>query len=436
MSESGYDKGENLIRVMSRSCLEAQTQQRGENRATAIFATSLEYGNKLLEKFHVYTIFSYLIFTYHTKGKAYIVQNFQKVNNMIFDAELDMGIHEKVSLTPPTEIGVLSMFVPKNWGKTIITWEGIKEKIRYIVTGAGNDIAIKGLKGVGKTDLACLLGEITIEGGDVFASNIPIAVKKNNKYFDKIKHINYLSDLLRLRLEIPVGTHITVVIDEAEPVFKKILGNTLESRNIIDFFNLTRKYDISIISIWHFEDEIPNQVIENTKLGNGLFFKKEDKKKVQVYGNQIKATVIDVPRTNLGFVSTGLTSTASFYVDLNINKLNQQTTGLLDPEETIAALKKALDDELVYLPQYKHRAKNKSKIPAKDSNTIIKEILENMDKYVTSTGRSIRWRKIKKDYGISENDAKDVRDEILSSEKFQNLKNSIPDLESSDKKKK
>ena len=86
---------------------------------------------------------------------------------------------------------------------------------------------------------------------------------------------------------------------------------------------------------------------------------------------------------------------------------------------------KTLDDSRVYLKGYKDWAKNLPKVEIKDFDVIIKEILDNIKDYIIPTGRSIRWRKIKKEYGVSENDAKDVRDEILASKEFQEYKKSM-----------
>lgn len=418
---SGSGQSQGLIRTVTRMAYEVMEGERGTERTNAIMLSGLERGNHTIYTINLHDIKEY-VRDILSRNEYLNEEHLEHIHEMYVKGCNDLGIHENICNLMRSEIGYFGTLVPRDFGSTKLEWPEFIVEYSRSITSAGTDLAIKGPKGTGKTDFTCSLGEITLEKNGTFATNIPIKKHDDDERYKRIYHVGYLSDLLRLRLEIPMSKHITMAIDEAEPVFKKLLGNTLESRNIIDFFNLTRKYDISIISIWHFDDDIPDQIAEMTKSGEGLFFDKRQKTGSFVDGRNLHAVITKIPSTTLDFISTGVGSAASFYVDLNIKKLNQQTAGITDPAVAKEVLLKALDDPQVYLKGYKHRAKNIPKKETKDTETIIEEILNNMEKYVTSTGKTFEWRKIKKDYRISENDAKYIKNELLRADGFKKWK--------------
>jgi len=417
-SDSGRPQG--LLRTVTRMAYEVMELDRGTKRTNAVMLSSLERGNHTLYTINLHEMKTYvkdILFRHDNLNE----EHFNHLHDLYVKGCNDLGIHETICNLMRSEIGYFGTLVPPNFGSTKLEWTEFIEKYSQSITSAGTDLVIKGPKGVGKTDLACLLGETTLIKNGVFATNIPIKKHDDEEQYNRIYHVGYLGDLLKLRLEIPMNKHITMVIDEAEPVFKKLLGNTLESRNIIDFFNLTRKYDISIISIWHFDDDIPDQIIEMTQSGEGLFFNKKEKTVAFVDGRNLHAMITKIPRTTLDFISTGVGSAASFYVDLNIKKLNQQTAGITDPSRAKKILVEALNDTGVYLKEYKHRAKNYSeKNGGPDIDAIAEKITNNLDKYLTESKRALDHAKITLDFGISQHKAKEVRSIVMRTDEYKN----------------
>ena len=420
----GSDSGrpQKLLRTVTRMAYEVMESDRGAERTDAVMLSSFERGNHTLYTINIHEIKEYVkdVLFRHDELNA---EHFEYLYDLYVKGCNDLGIHENICNLMRSEIGYFGTLVPYNFGSTTLAWTEFISEHSHSITSAGTDIAIKGPKGTGKTDYACLLGENTLEKDGIFAANIPIRKHDEEERYKKVYHVGYLSDLLKLRLEIPMSKHITMAIDEAEPVFKKMLGNTLESRNIIDFFNLTRKYDISIISIWHFDDDIPNQIMEMIKSGEGLFFDKRQKKATFATGKNLYGMITRIPSTTLDFISTGVGSAASFYVDLDIKRLNQETAGITDPTMAKKMLLKALNDPRVYLKGHKHRAKNyKEQNEGPDIDAIAEKIVNNLDDYLTESKRALDHAKITLDFEISQHKAKEVRSRVMRTDKYKNRK--------------
>lgn len=417
---SGSGQSQGLIRTVTRMAYEVMESDRGTERTNAVMLSGLERGNHTIYTINLHDIKEY-VRDILSRNDYLNEEHLEHVHEMYIKGCNDLGIHENICNLMRSEIGYFGTLVPRDFGSTKLEWTEFVGEYSQSITSAGTDLTIKGPKGTGKTDYACLLGETTLEKNGVFATNIPIKKHDDEERYKRVYHVGYLSDLLKLRLEIPMSKHITMAIDEAEPVFKKILGNTLESRNIIDFFNLTRKYDISIISIWHFDDDIPDQIVEMTKSGEGLFFDKKQKTAAFVNGINFHAIITKIPSTTLDFISTGVGSAASFYVDLNIKRLNQQTAGITDPVMAKKILIEALNDPDVYLKGHKHRAKNYSeKDEGPDIDAIAEKIENNLDDYLTETKRALDYAKITLDFGISQHKAKEVRSRVMRTDKYKN----------------
>jgi len=404
---------------------------RGSELAKSIMLSSLGKGTE-----NIISIYSVKIRDYINdmikQNKTLSDLDLKELHSIFVKGNNDLGMHEYICTLMRTELGFFGALVPHNYGTSKIVYDEFIAEHHKIINGAGMDIAVKGPKGVGKTDYACLLGESNLIRNGVFAANIPMR-EQIEEFQESVYFVGYLSDLLRLRMKIPMNIHITVAIDEAEPVFKRILGATLESRNVIDFFWLTRKYNMSIISIWHYSDDIPAQIIDITKNGDGLFFDKKQKTIAFVDGESIKSVITEIPKTRLNFVSAGVGSAASFYIDINIKKLNQRTAGVTDDKEAKKLLMKALDDPSVYLKDYKHRVTNDDKDRSTFIKDIVKEINGTIDEFVTSTNRSIDWRKIRHVYDLGENDAKLIHNEILRSEEWRIWKKNFKERSENEK---
>jgi hypothetical protein len=419
---SGSGQPQGLIRTVTRMAYEVMENNRGTERTNAVMLSSFERGNHTLYTINLHEVKEYArdILTRHDDLNE---EHLEHIHEMYVKGCNDLGIHENICNLMRSEIGYFGTLVPRDFGSTKLEWTEFIGEYSGAVTSAGTDLAIKGPKGTGKSDFACLLGEATLEKNGTFATNIPIKKHDDEERYERVHHIGYLSDLMKLRLKIPMSKHITMAIDEAEPVFKKLLGNTLESRNIIDFFNLTRKYDISIISIWHFDDDIPDQIMEMTKSGEGLFFNKQRKTAAFVNGRNFQAVITKIPSTTLDFISTGVGSAASFYVDLNIKKLNQQTAGITDSITAKKILIEALNDPGVYLKGHKHRAKNyREKNEGPDIEAIAEKIIDNLDDYLTESKRALDHAKITLDFEISQHKAKEVRSKVMRTDKYKNRK--------------
>lgn len=408
--DSNTGQNQSLIRTISRKSFEEYERVYGSDIARAVWQSSLPTGMKTLNRIYLQrwskTIREYL----SIDGDLYYDLHYNTLFKTTIEYNHNVGCLEQVSNVMRTEIGVMGTHVGFEARYVSYEIDDFLEAMREYIFTPGKQIVIKGIVGSGKTDLGCLLGEHNIKRGHIFASNIPME-NKDGEIYDHIFRVDSLSELMKLRLKIPINKHIIMAIDEPESVFQNLLKITKEGKNIGVFFHLIRKYNMSIISIWHFEKDIPDYLKTQIEENGGIYINKQDKKTAFYDTSKEKGMIVRIPQTSLNFISAGHGSAATFFIDLDIKNLLRKTSGDHPPAKAKKLLEEALNHKSVYLKEYQDDVVEEKK--AEDIQAYVKIVLNDKKKYLTHTGRTFDWRLIKRLFNITENTAKDIKNEAM-----------------------
>jgi hypothetical protein len=329
----------------------------------------------------------------------------EAIRDTIWRAETLLGIHEKINTVMVTELGLFGAMVPLDFGKERMTFVDFCDANFTRICYAGSHTIIKGGKGKGKTNLAGALAHYSRKRGFVVAMNIPLVTTEEG--YEDVHEIYMMSELLQLRLETPFNIPILLIIDEAEPLWKRILGNTREHRHLNDFENLTRHFNIAMVSIWHYKRDLPDILLTQIEDEDATMIVK-DRKETALTSGIVGCQIVDIPKSPIPYLSEGETSMGTFHMDVDIKKALQTTMGIKDNEKARAVLAAALQDQTILLDDYAEELES-----SKPLSLVMVEILEDFPSYVSPTGKTIDWRAIKEKKNLGENPAKHVKAELL-----------------------
>ena len=417
-------KKQGLLSTKSRQAFEKLEDERGPAIAKAIMLSSLERGNVSIHSCNREIIRKILLDIRARCGMDPSPFDWEALHNAVVFWNNDLGFHELVCNLMRTEVGCFSSSVPRGYGRQKVVWSVFIDEYFKTFSIEGTDIVILGMKGSGKSHLAVLLGQEAINRGSFFATNIKIL--SDNEFVYKT---NYLSDVFKLCAS--TKKHIMLIIDEPEAVFSRLQSITKEAKNIDTFFNLTRKLHVSVVTIWHFEKDIPNSLSEEIERNFAIKINKIRKKAAFVSGRDMNMLLTGIPDTNLNFKSVGASSAGSFDVDIDVRKVLGRLKQFEDEDDSVAKkeLLNVLDDPLMYLPEYRDQFESGFSKDEKLAD-IKKAIWEHLDEYLTSTGKTIDFTKIAQVHKVSQVDSKFIKNEIMRSKEFKKL------IESKTKKKK
>lgn len=400
-------KKQGLLSTKSRQAFEKLEDERGSAIAKAVMLSSLERGNSTIHSCNRESIRKLLKTIQNQHHMKPTEDDWDLIHESIIAWKNDLGYHELVCNLMRTEVGTFSASIPRGYGRQKVVWSDFIDEHFKTFSVEGTDIIVIGMKGSGKTHLAVLLGEEAINKGLYFATNIKIST--TNEF---VCRANYLSDVFKLCAS--TNKHIMLIIDEPEAVFSRLQSITKEAKNIGIFFNLTRKLHISIVTIWHFEKDIPNSLSDEIERNWAIKINKIRKKAAFVSGRDMNMLLTGIPDTTLGFKSVGASSAGSFDVDIDVRKVLGRLKQFEEKDESVAKkeLLKALTDPLMYLPEYRDRFGADTSQEEKLAR--VKNIIEdNIDEYLTGTGKTIDFTKICKVHKISQIDARYIKNEIM-----------------------
>lgn len=307
-------KKQGLLSTKSRQAFEKLEDERGSAIAKAVMLSSFERGNTSIHSCNRELLRKILLDIRDRCGMDPSSFDWETLHNAVVAWNNDLGYHELVCNLMRTEVGTFSASIPRGYGRQKVVWSDFIEEHFKTFSIEGTDIVILGMKGSGKTHLSVLLGEEAINRGSFFATNIKILT--DNEFVHKT---NYLSDVFKLCAS--TNKHIMLIIDEPEAVFSRLQSITREAKNIDTFFNLTRKLRVSVVTIWHFEKDIPNSLSEEIERNFAIKINKIRKKAAFVSGRDMNMLLTGIPDTNLGFKSVGALSAGSFDVDIDVRKV-------------------------------------------------------------------------------------------------------------------
>lgn len=406
-------KGQQLLSTKSRMAFERLEDERGSAIAKAVMLSSFDRGNRAIHSCNREMLRKLLLDVNTRCGMNPSSLDWELLHDATINWNNDLGYHELVCNLMRTEIGTFSASIPRGYGKQRMEWSDFIDEHFKTFTVQGTDICIIGSKGTGKTHLSVLLGEEAINRGSYFATNI--SVELGNEF---VHTTDCLSDVFKLCAS--TDRHIILAIDEPESVFSRLQSITKEAKNIDTFFNLTRKLHISVVTIWHFEKDIPHSLMEEIERNFAVRINKVRKKVAFVNGRDMNLMLTKIPNTNLKFKSVGALSAGSFFVDVDVRKILGRVKSFKDETKAKQELLKALDDPLMYLPEYRDQfGSGKSK---EEKLEEIKQVIwDDIDSYLTPTGKTVDFNKIAQVHSVSLNDAKYVKNEVMRTTRFKEL---------------
>ena len=405
-------KKQGLLSTKSRQAFERLEDERGSAIAKAVMLSSFERGNVSIHSCNREIIRKILLDIHNRCGMDPSWADWELLHDAVVAWNNDLGYHELVTNLMRTEVGTFSASIPRGYGRQRVLWPDFINENFGTISTEGTDVVIIGMKGTGKTHLSILLGEVAIEKGSYFATNIKILSDN-----EMVRKTNYLSDVFRLCAS--TNKHIMLVIDEPEAVFSRLQSITKEAKNIDVFFNLTRKLRISVVTIWHFQKDIPASLVEEIERNFAIRISKIRKKAAFISGRDMNMLVTNIPDTELDFKSVGASSAGSFDVDIDVRKVLGRLKQFGDEDETTAKLEllKVLDDPLMYLSEYRNRFE--SGVSKDERLKDIKKIIwDSLPEYLTSTGKTVDFIKIAQVHRVSQIDAKFIKNEIMRSPEF------------------
>lgn len=408
-------KGQQLLSTKSRMAYEKLEDERGKAIAQAVMLSSFERGNRAIHSCNREIMRKILLDVRDRSGMDPSPLDWEMLHEAVVNWQNDLGYHELVGNLMRTEIGTFSASIPRGYGKQKMDWSDFIDEHFKTFTVQGTDIVIIGTKGSGKTHLGVLLGETGIDRNLFFATNI--SVESEHEF---VHTTDCLSDVFKLCAS--TDKHIILVIDEPEAVFSRLQSITKEAKNIDTFFNLTRKLHISVVTIWHFEKDIPHSLIQEMERNFAVKINKIHKKTAYVSGRDMNLFVKKIPDTSLKFKSVGALSAGSFDVDVDVRKVLGRLKHFKNQDESAAKkeLLKILEDPLMYLPEYRSRF-DSGQSKEEKLQEIKQEIWEGIDEYLTATGKTVDFTKIAQVHQVSYNDARFIKNEIMRSQEFKDL---------------
>ena len=93
----------------------------------------------------------------------------------------------------------------------------------------------------------------------------------------------------------------------------------------------------------------------------------------------------------------------------------------LKGEDTNKKLLELLNDPSIYLKKYRSKDSRDNNVKQK-LDKIYNKVIENINDYISITGRSLDFNKISNVFDISQANAKTIKNEILKSEEFKEHK--------------
>mgnify|MGYP000493727009 CR=1 FL=1 len=392
--QSDY-KSAKQISTISRKAYEHYKERYGVQLADAVFLCDLDTGREIIIDIYVDKI----------RDRLDLQAGVDAVKDAIRECETLLGVHTKNCQVMQTELGFYGAMVPLDFGKERLSFYDFCDMNFTRMCYAGSHTIIKGGKGKGKSNLAMALASYARRRGFKVALNIPLVTTEEGH--EDVHEIYRMSELLQLRMETPFSVPILLIIDEAEPVWKRILGNTREQRHLNDFENLTRHFNIAMISIWHYRRDLPDTLATQIDDQEATLVVK-DRKDTALTSGLLSCQIVDIPPSPIEYVSEGETSMGTFYMDVDVKRALQTTMGIKDGERAREVLSRALRDQSILLADYAVEEGGERPL-----SELMLEVLDSLPGYVSHTGRTIDWRAIREKKRLGENDAKAIKSELM-----------------------
>ena len=383
------------ISTLSRKAYENAKDKYGETIADAVFHCSYEKGNSIIIEEYLYKMAEEL----EIRG------DIERLRKLKTEANLLMGVHERICQLMQTEVGFYGSMVPLDFGKERLRLADFCDLYFKKVTFPGAHVLIKGWKGGGKTNLAMVLADYARKRGYAVAMNVPLI--HTDERYDNLYEIYRMSDLLQLRTELPPDTPLLFVMDEADQTWARILGTTKEHKNLNKFENLTRHFNIAVVSIWHSEGDIPRPLLEQIDDGKAMLIVKKKKDTATTQG-MVDCHITHIPRSPIDYMSEGERSAQTVYMDVDITAMTRKLAGVQDDKKAREILRRAIQDQSIVMEEYKAHEGEKKLI-----SDIIVEVIDDFRNFISPTDRTVDWRAVMNAKRIGENDAKLVKDEIM-----------------------
>lgn len=383
------------ISTLSRKAYENLKDRYGQNVADAVFYCSYESGRSILMKLYLNKI----------REELEIRGDMERIREIILEAEILMGMHERISQLMQSEVGYFGSMVPLDFGKERLRLDDFCDLYFKKIAYPGSHVLIKGWKGGGKTNLALVFADYARRRGYAVAMNVPLI--HSDERYDDVYEIYRMSDLLQLRVELPADTPMLFIMDEADQTWARILGTTKEHKNLNKFENLTRHYNIAVVSVWHVEKDIPEPLIKQVDDGKATLIVKTRKDTATTRGI-VDCHITHIPRSPIEYMSTGERSAQTVYMDVDITAMTRKLAGVQDDKKARDILRRAIHDQSIIMEDYKEMEGEKKLI-----SDVMLEVIDNFKDFISPTDRTVDWRAVMNAKRIGENDAKLVKDEIM-----------------------
>lgn len=383
------------ISTISRKGFEAWRDELGLELARAMILCSRDIGRMIIRE------------EYMDRLRAALQDDctVERVRRLIRECDTLVGIAEKNNQVMQTEIAFYGAQVPLDFGMERLTWKDFLHLHFNRIVYPGSHTLIRGWKGEGKTNMALALADYARKRGYVVSVNIPLVAMEEG--YENVYEQYQMSELLQLRSELTPGTPMLHVIDEADQTWAKILGATREHKNLNKWDKLTRHFDISTVSIWHPKKDIPDPLMEQVENEKASLVVKKQKETATVDGI-VKCNVTHIPKADIEYLSKGTGSSQTFYMDVDVTKATRQLVGVKDEEQARELLRRAVRDQTIILEDYVDEDTDEQSLYG-----AFMDVLDDLQEYVTHTGRTIDDQKLQHSLGVNRDEARYIRNELM-----------------------